>query len=99
MVGEGGEGRKREGACGAGLRGVVVCGVFLVAEGCVSRESVVGAVPVGFVCFGSLLEYLAAALGAEDVVSEAKVFVEEEGAFGDDLLAVFADYFVFSYFM
>lgn len=89
MVGEHGDGGKGEGAGGAGLRSVIDLVVFEEGEGGVAGEVVVVAVPVVLEGGRALLEDLAAAFGAEGVVSEAEVFVKEERAFRDPLRAIF----------
>jgi hypothetical protein len=51
--------------------------VFEVAVSGVSGEGVVWTVPVGLKGWRPFLKYSAAALGAEDVVSETEVFVQK----------------------
>jgi hypothetical protein len=61
----------------------------------VAEGSVVRAVPVGREFGRALLEDLAAAFGAEEVVPETEVFVEHESATWDPLIAILASYVAF----
>jgi len=64
--------------------------VLVLGEGR-AVSGVVGAVPVGLPRLGGFLEDLGT-LGAEDVVAEAEVFMEDHGLLGDPLVAVSAAY-------
>lgn len=64
--------------------------VFRFAEGRVAVRGVVRTVPVVGPGGAGAEEDLVAALRAADVVAEAEVLVQEEGALGDPLEAVLA---------
>jgi hypothetical protein len=68
--------------------------VLLATQGRIAGESVVWTVPMVLECWRALLEYLAASLGADNVIPQAEVLVQKQRGFGNPLITVLTLYFV-----